>query len=275
MDTRMRLEIILRIHDGQNIHGNKPRYIDIPKKDLILGCLSSLINSANVVTNAEISLIILNDHCTKDCIFKVHQILQYFNHSYELIDLEVPGFHYSGLKQFEYCKNSTADFVYSVEDDYLHCTEAIQEMLSSYEFLKHFYSLDKELCLFPFDNPEDYECCRVVPEKLFRTPSRHWKTGIWTTFTMMTSPKVFQDYWELFEKLATQYTPWNGVDEIKELVHEGNTISDIWEHHAIRVNPIPSLALHIQFERQRDPHINHLEWWNKYSGIHKFGVKYD
>ncbi len=31
----MKLEIILRIHDGQNIHGGKPRYIDIPKKDLI------------------------------------------------------------------------------------------------------------------------------------------------------------------------------------------------------------------------------------------------
>ena len=53
----MKLEIILRIHDGQNIHGDKPRYIDIPKKDLILGCLTSLINSANVVTDADISFI--------------------------------------------------------------------------------------------------------------------------------------------------------------------------------------------------------------------------
>ena len=31
----MKLEIILRIHDGQNIHGDKPRYIDIPKKDSV------------------------------------------------------------------------------------------------------------------------------------------------------------------------------------------------------------------------------------------------
>ena len=53
----MKLEIILRIHDDKNIHGNKPRYIDIPKKDLIFGCLSSLINSANVVTNTEIFLL--------------------------------------------------------------------------------------------------------------------------------------------------------------------------------------------------------------------------
>ena len=110
----MRIEIILRIHDGKNIHGDKPRYIDVPKKNLILGCLSSLINSANLVKEHRISLTILNDHCTEDCISKIHKILQHFNHSYQLIDLEVPGFHYSGLKQFEYCKNSTADLVYSV-----------------------------------------------------------------------------------------------------------------------------------------------------------------
>lgn len=55
----MKLDIILRIHDDQNIHGNNPRYIDIPKKDLIFGCLTSLINSANVVTSAEISFVVL------------------------------------------------------------------------------------------------------------------------------------------------------------------------------------------------------------------------
>lgn len=271
----MKLEIILRIHDGQNIHGNKPRYINVPKKDLILGCLSSLINSTNVVTNAKVSFIVLNDHCTEDCILEVHKIFSYSKHSYQLINLEVPGFHYSGLKQFEYCKNSTADLVYSVEDDYLHCTEAIKEMLLTYNHLKSYYHLQKELCLFPFDSPEDYEYGCIVPGRLFRTPTRHWKEGIWTTFTMMTTPKVFQDHWEVFEKLASKYTPWNGVDEIEELVHEGNTISDIWEHHVIRVNPIPSLALHVQFEKQLDTHIDHRNWWNKYSKLKTFRITYD
>jgi len=270
----MKLEIIIRIHDGKNIHGNKPRYINVPKKDLIIGCLSSLINSANL-SNAKISFVILNDHCTQDCISKIHNIFKNSKHSYQLIDLEIPGFNHSGLKQFEYCKNSTADLVYSVEDDYLHCENAIPEMLFSYQYLKSHYNIKKELCIFPFDNPEDYIPHQLYPGRVFRTPTRHWKEGIWTTFTMMTTPKVFRDYWRTFEKLASKYTPWNGIDPIEELVHEGNTISDIWEHHVIRVNPIPSLALHVQFEKQRDPHINHLDWWNKYSKIHKFEVNYD
>jgi hypothetical protein len=270
----MKLEIILRIHDSKNIHGNKPRYINVSKKQLILGCLSSLINSTNIISNAEISFIVLNDHCTEDCISKVHKIFSSSKHSYQLIDLDVPGFHYSGLKQFEHCKNSTADLVYSVEDDYLHHPDAIPEMIFTYKYLKFYYHLQKEFCIYPFDNKEDYEYGYVVPGRVFRTPIRHWKEGIWTTFTMMTTPKVFQEHWEVFEKLATKYTPWNGVDEIKELVHEGNTISDIWEHHVIRVNPIPSLALHVQFEKQRDPHINHLDWWNKYSKIKPLKVTY-
>jgi len=271
----MKLEIVLRIHDGKNIHGNKPRYIDIPKKDLIVGCVTSLINSANLVKDVEISFIILNDHCTEKCISEIHNIFKHSNHPYQLIDLEIPGFNYSGLKQFEYCKNSTADLVYSVEDDYLHCPEAIAEMLQTYIHMKKYYHIKKEICLYPFDNPEDYEYTRTIPGRLFRTPRRHWKEGIWTTFTMMTSPKVFQDHWETFEKLGSKYTPWNGVDEIEEIVHEGNTICDIWEHHVLRINPIPSLALHVQFEAQRDPHINHLEWWYKYSKLKSFGVTYD
>ena len=271
----MKLDIIIRIHDGQNIHGNEPRYIDVPKKDLIVGCISSLINSANIVNGVEINFVILNDICTENCIKKIHDIFSYSKHSYEIIDLKIPGFNYSAFKQFEYCKNSSADLVYSVEDDYLHCTEAIQEMISSFKFLKLEYNLKKELCIFPFDNPEDYVSDQIHPGRVFRPPRRHWREGIWTTFTMMTTPKIFQDNWELFERLSLKYKPFAPGEDPKTLVDESNTIGKIWENDVIRVNPIPSLALHIQFEEQRDPFINHLQWWNKYTKINTFEINYE
>ena len=57
----MKLDIIIRIHDGQNIHGKrKSRYIDIPKKNLIVGCLSSLINSANFAKSVSTLKILLS-----------------------------------------------------------------------------------------------------------------------------------------------------------------------------------------------------------------------
>jgi hypothetical protein len=266
----MKLHIVIRTHDGKNIHGDKDRYINLPKKDLIVGCLSSLINSSNLVKNHSIHFTILDDHSTEELINHLNDIFSYSHHPWKLIHLKEKGFNHSGYMQFLTCRDSDSDLVYSVEDDYLHQKNSISEMISAYEYLKSFYHLEKELCLFPFDNPEDYDPYTIYPGRVFRTPTRHWKEGIWTTFTMMTTPKVFRDHWEIFKKLSLEYKIWNGIEPIENLVHEGNTISDIWEKYVIRVNPIPSLALHIQFEKQRDCHINHLEWWYKYSRFNKF-----
>jgi hypothetical protein len=271
----MNLHIVIRTHDGKNIHGDKPRYIDVPKNNLIVGCLSSLINSTNLVKNHSIHFTILDDHSTQNLINSINKIFSHSHHSWELIQLKEKGFNHSGYMQFLTCRNSDADLVYSVEDDYLHSQNAIPEMLFTYEYLKSHYHLKKELCVFPFDNPEDYEPNQIYPGRVFRTPFRHWKEGIWTTFTMMTSPKVFQDHWEVFAKLALKYKPVAIGDDIDKLVDEGNTIGNIWKNDVIRVNPVPSLALHIQFEKQRDLHINHLDWWNKYSRIKYFELKYD
>ena len=271
----MKLHIVIRTHDGKNIHGNKPRYIDVPKKDLIIGCLSSLINSTNRVKNHSIHFTILDDNSTPKLIQSINSIFLHSHHSWQLIQLKEKGFNHSGYMQFLTCRNSDADLVYSVEDDYLHCTEAIQEMIFTYEYLKSYYRLEKELCLFPFDNPEDYEPNQIYPGRVFRTPTRHWKEGTWTTFTMMTTPQVFQHHWKIFEKLSLQYKPVAIGDNIDELVDEGSTIGNIWKNHVIRVNPIPSLTLHIQFEKQRDSYINHLDWWNKYTRIKQFELKYD
>lgn len=270
----MKLHIVLRTHDGKNIHGDKQRYIDIPKKDLILGCVSSLINSSNIVKNHQIHFTILDDHSSEEFLNSLVDIFKYSNHSWEIISLSERGFNHSGYMQFKTCRDSDAHLVYSVEDDYLHCPEAILEMIKAYEHLKHYYHLKKELCIYPFDNKEDYEYGYVIPGRVFRTPTRHWKEGIWTTFTMMTTPKVFQEHWNIFEKLSLKYKPFAPGEDPSTFVDESNTISNIWKHHVIRINPIPSLALHVQFEKQRDPHINHLDWWYKYSKIHKFEINY-
>tara|TARA_R100000479_G_C6350096_1_gene188873 strand:- start:37 stop:852 length:816 start_codon:yes stop_codon:yes gene_type:complete len=270
----MNLHIVIRTHDGQNIHGNKPRYINVPKKDLIIGCLTSLIHSTNKVKDHIIRFTILDDHSTDEFLNSLHTIFSYSNHHWDIIHLKKKGFNHSGYMQFLTCKNSDADLVYSVEDDYLHQENAISEMLSSYQYLKSKYNIQKEICLFPFDNPEDYVPHQLYPGRVFRTPVRHWREGIWTTFTMMTTPTVFREFWSTFEKLALQYKPFALGEDPKNLVDEGNTIAEIWKNKVIRINPIPSLALHIQFEEQRDPFINHLEWWNKYSKINKFEVNY-
>ena len=257
------LDIIIRTHDKSNI-SKFPRFISVSKRELIEGCMTSLINSANQCKN-KINIIVLDDHSSQEFLHNLNNILKTSRHSTKITSLKKGGPNQSALSQFEYCKNSTADLVYSVEDDYLHSPSALYEMLSEYEYLSSKYNLPQPLCIFPWDQPEDYDPKHNTPELIMRGQYRHWKTGWGTTYTMMNSPKVFYDHWKLFEKLATEYQEWDGTGDKNDTIHEGNTISYIWSKHIIRINPIPSLVLHMQSSLQEDSYIDWKYWWDTYT----------
>jgi len=264
----MKIHIILRTHDGQNVHNDwRIRYCNLPKCELIMGCYRSLLKSIEyAVKNRDwsIKLTVLDDHSSQRLINFISQETTLNN--YELVQLDEHGYNYSALKQFELCRDSDYDLVYSVEDDYLHCETAILEMIDSYTIFKNRIP-NSTIVIYPFDTPEEYN---PPTEKDFivHGSHRHWRTGKYTTNVMMSTPEVFNQHWSLFEVLAKEY---NGdyLTPLKEgqiRYTEENTIWNIWkQNHAIRFNPIPSLALHMQFDQQIDPFISWQDWWNKYA----------
>ena len=264
----MKVEIILRTCDRINV-SKYPRFINVSKAELLLGCVASLINAANQVQGHILSYKILDDNSSTETLSQLHSLFRQSKHSYEFVKLEGTGHHYTGLKQFEFCRDSHADLVYSIEDDYLHCPTALKEALDEYIFLQQKYPIKKPLCLFLWDQPEDYAADYVKPELLLRGKYRHWRVGGFTTYSFMTSPMIFRTYWNLFEKLATQYEEWDGTGDGENTVYEGTTISKIWSNDAMRLNPIPSLTLHMQSHLQEDPYIDWREWWKHYTHIEK------
>jgi len=268
----MKLHIVLRTHDGANIHGQRKRYIPVSKKELVIGCVSSLVNSANQVLHHNIHFTVLDDHSSEELIISLNNIFSHSIHSWKLIHLEERGYNYSALKQFEYCKNSNEDLIYSVEDDYLHSPSAISEMLDAHKSIKNKYKLN-EVCIFPYDTPQEYDFNLNEKFLITREKYRHWKSSTWTTQTFMTSPKVLQDHWKHFEKLAKEFkvVPRHLKHTFNwdDIVWEDTTIGNVWKNYVPVFHPIPSLALHIQFEKERDPYINHMEWWNNYTKIQK------
>lgn len=263
----MRLDIILRTCDRGNVHKDwRERYCKLEKNELIKGCFRSLVNSILACDDfIEPKLVVLDDHSSDDLIEFLTEHGKKLP-EFELVRLDQEGYNYSALKQFEMCRDSEADLVYSIEDDYLHTQEAIQEMVVEYYFFRD--RLDrKEVVLYPFDAPEEYnppkEQCFLV-----RGNNRHWRTGIYTTNVMLTIPYVFEYNWEMFEKMATEYTGDYLKKEFasNEIVNETNTIANIFRNNnAIRFNPIPSLALHMQFDKQYDPFIDWKELWKLYA----------
>ena len=145
-------------------------------------------------------------------------------------------------------------------------------MIESYINLKKFYNL-KEVCIFPYDTPQEYKFNPMEKYLVTRGKYRHWKSSTWTTQTFMTSPTVFKNYWKYFEKLAKEFKviskEYKGKIDDNNIVWEDTTIGNIWRTKVPVFHPIPSLALHIQFEKEKDPYINHFDWWNQYAQVKK------
>jgi len=256
------IEVILRTCDIANVHNDfRVRYANMPKAELLKGCFKSLINSCLDIK--DLKLTVLDDNSTLPTVEWLNETLQQSNLQYEFVQLSGKGYNNSAYEQWMRCRDSTYDIVYSVEDDYLHCNSAIKEMIDSFKLFEERLERD-DIVLYPFDEPTEYN----PPQRqdfIVHGSNRHWRTGIFTTHVMMTKPKIFQRYWNLFEILALKY---NGdyLNPRTEHYEEANTIWNIWkDNKVLRFNPIPSLALHMQFEPQKDPFINWKNWWNTYT----------
>lgn len=258
----MNLEIVLRTCDSAQVHNDwRVRYCNLDKPTIVKGCFNSLLNSCKNLDN--VSLSIVDDNSTTETVNYIQNKLSNSRVKNKFISLDKKGYNNSGVVQWEICRDSNADIVYSIEDDYLHCSTAIIEMIESYKLFKQRIP-NKEIVLYPFDEPSEYKS-PDKPAYVVHGSHRHWRTGIFTTQVLLATPKLFQEYWDLFHLCASKY---NG-DYLKPRTEhwmEVNTIWNIWSKgQAVRFNPIPSLALHLQFEDNREPFIDWQEWWALYS----------
>jgi predicted SAM-dependent methyltransferase len=72
----------------------------------------------------------------------------------------------------------------------------------------------------------------------------------------MTHHKVIVDNWDLFEAMGKHVVDANMEDE---------TINQLFRTRGYYLfTPIPSLALHMQYDTEEDNQINWREWWDRY-----------
>lgn len=257
------LEIVLRTCDRANVHVDwRTRYHGIDKPTLVKGCVQSLINSIKQARDIAVKLTILDDHSSEDTLTALKDMAGQLDGA-TVISLDQYGYNYSSHQQWLLCRDSKLDLFYSVEDDYLHSPTAIQEMVDSFYLFSDRLKRE-DVVIYPFDEPSEYNPPNRT-DFIVHGSARHWRTGIFTTNVILSKPKLLQDHWPLFETMALKY---NGdyLNPRVEHYEESNTIWQIWaNNHAIRFNPLPSLALHMQFEQQKDPFIDWQKWWYEYT----------
>jgi len=255
----MKLDIFLRTHDKGDVHSDKNgRYCGATKFEVIKRCVSSIIKSTNNVYNHDIKITCLDDHSSPDLINVLNNIFEKSIHSNELIHLEQHGNNASLLYQLELCKNSDADLVYLLEDDYLHCETAVEEMLENYEYFK--LKLNREIAFHPYDDPDNYKDRYIDTTRIVLGSKRHWRLNSYSTGTFMVSPSIIRKNYDIYKRMFKFYmTPYG----LSQNIHEGTTINKIWREQVYLFTPIPSVALHMQFEAQRDKFLDWKSLWDK------------
>ena len=259
----MKLHIVLRTHDKRDVHTDwRTRYHGIAKPELIKGCVCSLVKSIRATQNVHVRLTVLDDHSEPETVHDLKRIIQPVPGA-QFVQLHESGYNHSAHVQWVMCRDSDADLIYSVEDDYLHCESALQEMVDSWRLFSDRLKRT-DIVLYPFDEPSEYNP-PVRTDYVVHGSARHWRTGTYSTNVLMMTPQLLRTHWHLFETLALKY---NGdyLNPRTEHYEESNTIWQIWNSgQAMRFNPIPSLALHMQFDAQKDPFIDWQSWWRMYA----------
>ena len=256
----MKLDIVFRSCDRTDVHPERgPRFINVDKTTLVKKCFKSLINSIILVKDVDIRLWIVDDNSSDELITYFEETCITNKVVYNIEKLSIQGFNYSALRQFEVCRDKGREWVYSVEDDYLHFPDAITSLLSAGVHFSQ--STGRHIAIRPDDDVFTYSPNTIHAQKpcrLFLGGNRHWRTLDTCHNTLFTSVNVFKDYWEIFAALAKYFKVTS--------INEDGTINTLWSDGATASGPVPlfspieTLAIHIS-QNNEPPFVKWKELW--------------
>jgi hypothetical protein len=254
------LLVVLQTHSlGDSQRPDGDRFCKTNKCEVMRRCSRSLVESINyakdLLSYFDFELVIMDDHSDESSIKHLKNNLNISKFPTKLIHLESRGIMPSILACYEYGKNHGSDWVYFAQDDYLYEETAIYDMLMTAFFTSQ--SLQNYTCIFPFNDPYRYiPVNTAIQSHIIRSQNRHWRTQNATCSCFMVHHQVILKNWDLFYKMGTHQVS-------KDM--EDNSINQLFQFRGYYLFvPIPSLALHIQYEAEYDPLIDYKVLWDKY-----------
>ena len=230
------------------------RYISVPKHQLVLNCVSSLINSINQVQGHDVELVVLDDHSTAEAVQDIKNILVHckFPSTFTSVEDGTGNGHTIG-RVYQVVADQCKDLWYHVEDDYLHYPEAIHDMIDTVD--KFEPMTGKLIAINPHDDVWRYTQ-QVYESYVLHGPYRHYRSVKHSTYTCLASKALFEKYRNYFDDLVTLTT--QRVDWV-----ENKTINQVWNQSDVLLfSPIPGLAFHIMDPSGKDPYADVDELWN-------------
>jgi hypothetical protein len=255
---------VLQTHTLSNSQGNigHVRYGCNSKSEVVKRCARSLVASINQCKlkhpSLNYRLMVLDDHSDLESIEVLKKNLKRASFETHLEHLSTKGIMPSILACYERGRDHGKDLVYFAQDDYLFDEVAIEEMIDAYfQFTR---SLGNHVLIYPFDDPYRYQPFNIHPVRVVHGIKRHWRTNFAMPSCFMTHTDVIRKEWDLLEAMGNHPVSSDMED---------NTINRLMSERGYNLfTPIPSLALHFQFETEKDPYIDWKKWWNKWADPH-------
>ena len=263
------LKIIVRTCTSELIMDqNKRRIFNCEKNEYTFRTLKSLIKAtgkaSEIFKNINFELIVTDTNSPDKDLNIIKEILKDSKIRNKVISINLEEFKhkikdgyskakFSNMANFYnsllIAKNEEADLIYFVEDDYLHSSNSIVEMIFSYEKFNSLFS--KEVILLPSDYP--YLYTKDEDTKVYLGEKNHWRLVSESLVTFMTNKKLIEKYFSELEKMGLEWTdPWE------------KPLHNIYKSHPC-LSPIPSLAVHcanINSIFGVSPFINLKKLWN-------------
>jgi len=254
------LLVILQSHSTGNRDDTQTRYCNAPKIEVASRCIFSVIDSLNYAqeqySDYEIELQIFDDHSDQEFLDILQLLINTAKFKVNLTHLETYGIMPSILRCYEHGRDYGRDWVYFIQDDFLHQQNSVELMIDA---INQFSSnLGQPASIFPFNKPAEYHDpentavkCNIVVGK-----DRYWRTNIHPAVTLMTHSSIIKLHWDLFYKMATS--------EVSETMEMESICKIYYERGHYCFTPIPSLTLHLQTDWDKDFFIDWKSWWNEY-----------
>lgn len=256
--------VVLQTHskgDSQHYLGmnNNERFVKAPKGEITRRCTRSLVETMNyakeLFLDSTFELVVFDDHSDESTVNEIKNNLNIATFKTQFIALDTYGIMPSILRCYEHGRDYGKEIVYFAQDDYLYDTTALFDMIKTMMFTSH--ALGNFTCIYPYDDPYKY-----IPENtavqshIIRHQGRHWRTLPMTASCFMVHHQVIKDNWDVFEAMGK-----HPVDSKME----DNTINQLFRTRGYYLFvPIPSLALHMQYDTEEDDQMNWREWWDRY-----------
>ena len=247
------LDIILRTCASvKMLTQSKERVFEKEKSEYTLRCLKSIVNSIKYsekeLKKIKIKLTIIDFNSNQKIIDKFKTILNNNFFNYEIKKLEYEKYsaqisstneenkpvtvnqksNMSNIHQSIELSKNCEDLVYFVEDDYIHKTESLAEMVFAYEKFSSIF--ERELFMLSTDYPYLYK--KMENSKILVGEKYHWRTVKESLLTFLTSNQMLAKYEKkLFDMAKNESNPFE------------KNLHEIFDKE-LCFSPLPSLSIH-------------------------------